>query len=73
MNAGDCLTTIHPFNVIHGLIPIQSLDIVFRSLSDEPCPFPPFTGVAQSSRHGVDEFMDQSITQGFLSVFQSMA
>lgn len=73
MNAGDCLTTIHPFNVIPGLIPIQTLDIVFRSLSDEPCPFPPFARMAQSTRYGVDEFMYQSITQRFLSVFQSMA
>lgn len=73
MNAGDCLTTIHPFNVILGLIPIQTLDIVFRSLSDEPCPLLPLPCVTQSSRHGVDELVDQGVAQGFISVIQSMA
>lgn len=50
------------------LVTIIMLDGIFRFLAHIPCPFLPFPGVAKSSRHGVDELVDQGVAQGFLGI-----
>lgn len=60
-----------PFLVLLGLVSIVVLNVISGLIADKLRPFFPFSSVAQTSRHRMNQFVNQGIAKRPFRVLQS--